>query len=508
MFTDEKALSEENTQASSLKEQTDALHSEKALSSLISSAEGGVPVSAEKINLSKYRNKIVGTAVVLCLSVLVYAGGKLFFGHTFRSDKALLCAAISFGATLLWSSGILPLEVTSFVLLPVLVLSGVLSEHARGVRGVFYALRTIGYICVSNVSLLLVGSCLLSVYFQNSGGDRLVLPYLLGGRNRSGVLFKAMCLSLGLSSVMSNVTAPIIIVSVLQSSATPPSPAMVMGVALAANIGGMLLPISSPQSVLGSSRMHVGWGTWLCFSVPTVLACFVVVYALLLFLLPHSRLEELPLTPEIDLRMQNRKLSILSMSAGAVLCWALAAAVSAYSPHFCAVPIAVLACMPGASRVLNRRTLEILSIAISGTALGKGIESTQMLEDIISHIISYNKTHSILLAVALSSFLMVVVSCLVCHTLSAVILLPILQKIGAMLHQERLLLGISTLACSCGMALPTSGFPNILASSVRDRHKKRILSTKTFIFLGTLSTLLCWVVIVTLGLFVMVCVDP
>lgn len=449
---------------------------------------------------------VISSGIMLGLSVGVYVAGRLLFADIFQDEKALLCAAITVGATLFWSSGVVPLEVTSLVLLPVIVASGVLSEE-RGLGNLQQSLGAVGQICLSKVSLLLLGSCLLSVYFQNSGGAKLVLPYLLGEGSRAATLAKAMGLSLGLSSVMSNVTAPIIIVSVLQSSATPPSPAMVMGVALAANVGGMLLPISSPQSVLGSSRMEIGWLAWLTFSVPTVLVCLVLLYALVLFVLPYSPAEEQPLTPEVSVGARDKKVYLVVVSAAAVACWALAGAVPSFGSYFCAVPILALSCTPGASRVLNRRTLEILAIAISGTALGKGIEVTKMLEDLISRTISYNQAHSVLLTVATSSLLMLVVSCLVCHTLSAVILLPILQKIGAVLHREKLILGVATLACSCGMALPTSGFPNILASSVTNRQKQRIISTGMFMLLGTLATLLCWTVIISVSLFAMTCID-
>jgi len=447
---------------------------------------------------ARHRKTAVSSFFAVLFCVLFYYFGSLFLSSLFTTKKSLLCASIALCATLFWSFHILPLDVSSALLLPVLVFSGVLTDQEI-FSGIFFSFREIGKIFISNITLLLLGSCLLSVYFKNSGGEALVLPYLLGGGSPPFALFRAMSLSLVLSSVMSNVTAPIVIVSILQSSSAPPSQAVVLGVALASNIGGMLLPISSPQSILGSSRMQVGWSEWVFFSAPVVASSFLLVFSLLLFFFPVPEPEP-PLKPA-SFRCNSVSLAFTTLFC--VFCWAASSALPSYGKLFCSAPVVFLLCTRGSLAVINRKNFEIISIAISGSALGRAIEQTKMLEQLVSSVLVLNRSSAILLTVLCSSLLMIAASSLVCHAVSAVVLLPVFQQLGAAIGREKLLLGAVSLSCSCGMALPTSGFPNILASSVRNKRGERMVGARLFIALGTLSTLLCWVSLSTVGVYIM-----
>ncbi|OAG31744.1 phosphate transporter [Nematocida displodere] len=488
----------------------------ESFSSEIQSKNFVFPVQVPKKEKEIDGKSLLLAAFILGCGVCAYAGGHVLVGPIFRSDKALLCAVISLMATLLWAFHLLPLEVTSLGLIPVIVFSGILAPEMPGLSVVVFSCGKMLGLCVSRVAMLLMGSCLLSAYFEAHGGGKMILPYLVGKGDDSSVLFKTMFFSVVLSSLMSNVAAPIIILSVMQTASFVPHPATVIGIAMGANLGGMLLPISSPQSVLGSSYMGAGWLEWLAFSVPTVLVCFLAGYvAIHLILLPNQSFgwgllssEDSPEDSAAPREASETapggavEWKIVLATVVSVVCWAVSSS-SKNSRFFCAVPILLLSLSKGSSRVFNRKTLEILSIAIAGTALGEGIATTGVLEDAIQSAIAYTDNHSLAFMVVVLSFLMLGISCLVCHTVSAVVLLPIFQKVGAALNREQLILATASLACSCGMALPTSGFPNIIASSYKGPDNRRIISTRTFVALGSLFTVFSWGVILTLGVFVM-----
>lgn len=455
-----------------------------------------------------------GMRAFIC--IFIFAAGVTAYllllpsvGVVVRSRPALICSILCTSATILWSLSLIPLTATSLALLPPLVYFQVLAPR----EPMLESLKCVIQLCTSKIVLLLLGSCMLSAYFEAHGGRSLLLPYLSHTAGPGGI-FRLMILSALLSSVMSNITAPIIITSVLQGSGQPLSASAVLGIAMASNIGGMLLPISSPQSVLGAFYMGIGWGRWVFVSLPTTAACFVVVYAVVYLLLspksistsvPDKLLTDkaAPETPAPGSHEQSASTTwALGMSGFAVCCWLLSSLLP-FARTLCALPVLALLLAAGLRANMSWKTFEILSIAVSGLALGKGIEATGVLEDVIQSVLDRNAQHSVFFLLIASSLVMLVASCLVCHTVSAVVLLPIFQRMGSAIQKEKLLLATASLVCSCGMALPTSGFPNILASSLRDEKGKRLVPIQTFASVGVLSTVCCWACILTVGLALM-----
>ncbi|KAI5134628.1 phosphate transporter [Nematocida ausubeli] len=447
----------------------------------------------------EYIFKILLGGMAVVISISIYLLLTTVYTTVFPTKAAAACCALSFLASIFWSVHILPLEITSVLLIPVVILSNIMVPEQTGMSGWVAGCINIMQILASPVVLLLMGSCLLSVYFQCNGGEQLVLPYLIDGSNIYSSLFRSMLLSVVLSSMMSNITAPIIIMSILQNRSKPPTPGIIMGVAMGSNIGGMLLPISSPQSILGSTIMGVSWSKWVWISIPTASVCFVFVYSLILAYFPKPQQEK---ESTLVVGEPENSFMLMFVTALCIVCWALPSLYSGLKWIY-ALPVCGLLLTKSAKTAFNRKTLEIIAIAVAGTAIGQGIKSTKMIEGMISGLIISSKEHSFLSLLVVSSFVMLTLSCIVCHTVSAIVLLPIFEKIGMLVGRHKLIVGISTLACSCGMAFPASGFPNILASSFKLPNGKRLVGTKDFILIGTVSTLACWVFILTVSLLFM-----
>lgn len=445
--------------------------------------------------------KVIAGLLILTAAVSIYFVFRTNYTKVFPSKEALICCLISLIASSFWSLHILPLEVTSLGLIPLLVLSNVMvpvgtSLTEGWVKGLFIICK----ISFSPVLLLLMGSCLLSVYFQENGGGRFILPYLTAGGSSHTDLFRSMFLALVLSSVMSNITGPIIITSMLQNTAKHPSPSVLMGIAMASNIGGMVLPISSPQSILGSNIAKISWIKWITTSVPTACVCFLFVYGLIFCYFPRkSSSEEEDSLIVIDSESERSQTKLFLITALSIGCWSIPS-VYINLKWLYAVPVCLLSVTKDAKKVLNRKTLEIISIAVAGTAVGKGIESTKMLEGSIAQLLVRFQDRSILFLILITFFIMLAISCIVCHTVSAIVLLPIFAKIGRFIGKEKIVVSISALACSCGMAFPSSGFPNILSSTFKGANGKRIIPTLPFIAIGSISTVGCWLFILTVSL--------
>jgi phosphate transporter len=118
---------------------------------------------------------------------------------------------------------------------------------------------------------------------------------------------------------------------------------------------------------------------------------------------------------------------------------------------------------------------------MGGIALGKGVTSSGLLEDLgagIRDLVQGLSLYSVVLVLSaivlvshLSFFLsffsmsdadMQVISTFISHTIASVLLVPIAKELGKSLpgNHERLLIFLTGLICSTGMGMPVSGFPN------------------------------------------------
>lgn len=148
----------------------------------------------------------------------------------------------------------------------------------------------------------------------------------------------------------------------------------------------------------------------------------------------------------------------------------------------------------------------IVALAMGGIALGKAVSSSGLLKTIATYI-----QQNIIVGLGIYQVCLIfgvlclVISTFVSHTVSALILLPLIKEIGASMEQDysRLLVMLNVLLCSIAMGLPTSGFPNVTAICMTDELGQKFVNVRTFIMTGVPSSFVAYAVIVTFGFFVM-----
>ena len=112
-----------------------------------------------------------------------------------------------------------------------------------------------------------------------------------------------MGIALFASMWITNVAAPTLCYSIVQpilrtmSPDDPFSKALVMGIALASNVGGMTSPIASPQNIFAIERMSIGghppsWLAWFSVSMPVSLACLLIIWKTLMIVYPVNRITQ------------------------------------------------------------------------------------------------------------------------------------------------------------------------------------------------------------------------
>lgn len=247
------------------------------------------------------------------------------------------------------------------------------------------------------------------------------------------------------------------------------SKAVIMGIALASNIGGMLSPIASPQNIVALDNMSPAptWGQWFFVVIPVgVVSIFLIWVLLLMTFQPGKGTTIVPIrTVREDFTAGQWFVSLICITTIALWC-------GSHQLESTFGDMGVIAIIPMllffGTGVLTKEDFNnfpwtIIMLAAGGLSLGKAVKSSGLLHTVagnISHEVNDLDLYTVLLIFAsLTLFIATFIS----HTVAALIILPLVSDIGKAMnepHPNLLVMG-SALMCSAAMALPTSGFPNM-----------------------------------------------
>jgi di/tricarboxylate transporter len=184
------------------------------------------------------------------------------------------------------------------------------------------------------VMLLLGGFAIAAALSKHFIAKQLAVAILArAGRRPRDVLLANMLVAAFASMWISNVAAPVLCFSLVQPilRTLPPSHpfarALVIGIALASNLGGMTSPIASPQNIFAVERMSMGgappsWLAWFAVALPVALAGNLVCWVLILLVYrPGAKIREVrPLRPPED-PLSATQVYVIVVSIGTVALW-------------------------------------------------------------------------------------------------------------------------------------------------------------------------------------------
>ena len=198
-------------------------------------------------------------------------------GFAMLAAGAVPAAAVTLGVTVLcviwWVLEPIPIPATSLVPLAVLPMSGVLTGAEVG--------QAYGH----PVVLLLLGGFILSTAMERSGAHRriaLALLHRVGSGSSRRVVFGFMIAAAALSMWISNTATTLMLLpvalAVLERARDPKlAPALLLGIAYAANIGGVGTPVGTPPNMIFRGVYEetfgatIGFGEWMALGLPVVL---------------------------------------------------------------------------------------------------------------------------------------------------------------------------------------------------------------------------------------------
>ncbi|KAI1174245.1 SPX-domain-containing protein [Nemania sp. FL0916] len=434
-----------------------------------------------------------------------------------ESPEQQACLAMLVFVSLLWATEAIPLFVTS-LLIPFLcvVLRVVRSKDEPFKRlGSKEATDYIFSAMWTPVIMLLLGGFTIAAALSKCKIDKRIATFVLskaGTRPRT-VLIANMFVAAFASMLVSNVAAPVLCFGIIEPmlrnlpSGSNMSKAVIMGIALASNIGGMLSPIASPQNIVALDNMQPPptWGQWLFIVIPVGIVSLLLIWTLLLVTFQPGK--DTTIVPIRSVREEFTGVQwfVSIVCVVTIGLWCASHALESTFGHMGVIAILPLVVFFGTGILtkedFNNFPWTIIILAAGGLSLGKAVQSSGLLHTVATEI--SEKVHELDLYVVLLIFssLALVIATFISHTVAALILLPLVYDIGKDLAEPRpnLLVMATTLMCSAAMALPTSGFPNMTAIMKEDATGERYLTVRHFISRGIPSSILSLCVVVTIG---------
>ncbi|ETS80908.1 hypothetical protein PFICI_08437 [Pestalotiopsis fici W106-1] len=427
------------------------------------------------------------------------------------------CLAMLVFVSLLWATEAIPLFVTSLII-PFLcvVLNVVRSDDPPNYRldskaataYVFSAMWT-------PVIMLLLGGFTVAAALSKTKIDKRIATFVLSkaGTKPRTVLIANMFVAAFASMLVSNVAAPVLCFSIIEPmlrnlpSDSNMSKAVIMGIALASNVGGMLSPIASPQNVVALGFMEPAptWAQWFFVVIPVgILSILCIWFLLLVTFQPGKGTTIVPIrTMKEEFTIGQWFVSIVCLATIGLWC-------ASHQLESTFGDMGVIAIMPIViffgigiltKEDFNNFPWTIIILAAGGLSLGKAVKSSGLLHTVAESISKEVHGLDMYLVLLIFSSLTLVVATFISHTVAALIILPLVSDIGKGMEEPHpnLLVMAAALMCSAAMALPTSGFPNMTAIMKEDATGQRYLQVKHFISRGVPSSIITMLIVVTVG---------
>ncbi|KLU91988.1 SPX domain-containing protein [Magnaporthiopsis poae ATCC 64411] len=457
-------------------------------------------------------NLVVITAIFIALLVI----------PIMKSPEQQNCLAMLVFASLMWATEAIPLFVTSLTI-PFLciVLRVVRSDDPPQKR--LSSKEATAYVFASMwtpVIMLLLGGFTLAAALSKCKIDKSIATFVLSkaGTKPRTVLLASMLVAAFASMLISNVAAPVLCFSIIEPmlrnlpNGSPMSKALIMGIALASNIGGMLSPIASPQNVvaIGIMQPEPTWGDWFFIVIPVGLVSIALIWALLLVTFQPGRGTVIvPIRPVKD-PFTGTQWFVSAVTVATIALWCGSHQLESVFGDMGVIAVIPLVLFFGIGLLtkedFNNFPWTIIILAAGGLALGKSVKSSGLLHTLADDIGVRAEGMSLYGVLVVFSSLILVIATFISHTVAALIFLPLVYDIGRSMdepHPNLLVMG-GVLMCSAAMGLPTSGFPNMTAIMKEDATGQRYLQVKHFISRGVPSSIITLVVVVTLGYGAMV----
>jgi sodium-dependent dicarboxylate transporter 2/3/5 len=328
----------------------------------------------------------------------------------------------------------------------------------------------------SPIMWLFLGGLVLGEGAQATGLDRLFSRYVLRwfGTTPNAILLGSMSITFLFSMFMSNTATTAMMMSVMAPILVAIkkedrfAKALLLGIAIAANVGGMGTIIGSPPNAIAAGMLNdvypIDFARWMVAGLPPALVLFVLAWFYLRWAFPstatHIDISGLEIGTRTGAQLPMwKRLMIMPVFALTILLW--------MTGQFHGIPIPVISFLPitifavaGILTVHEIRHLhwDVLLLLAGGLSLGVAIRQTGLAEWIVTRL-PVEHLHPVALAFFMG-YLTMLLSNFMSHTAASNILVPIGMAVAAG-FEPRVVIPVA-LGASTAMLLPISTPPNAI----------------------------------------------
>uniref|UniRef100_A0AAV1TLV3 SPX domain-containing protein n=1 Tax=Peronospora matthiolae TaxID=2874970 RepID=A0AAV1TLV3_9STRA len=457
--------------------------------------------------------------VPFCISVAVFVLLLLIRITPKGEEVQQRCLAMLVFITMLWVTEALPYFATALLVPPLVVFLQILNDKADPdtLLTARQSAKEVMSMLVNHTTILIMGGYSISAAFAKCQIELYIAAFLQRRFKKSPNLFllAIMLMGLFLSMWISNHTAPVLCVSVLLPiirdfpTNSVYVKTLLIGLAFACNLGGMMTPISSLQNTLAVSFLEkagytITFGQWMAIAVPF---CTVGTIMCWLFLLRVMDPRDATYIPQIvyDQKQQISSLHVVvvSMTLLTIFLWASFSVTSATFGDLGIISLMFMFVMFGTGMLsqfdFNSFSWHILFLIGGGNVLGDAVHRSGLLDTLSKSVIHALPSGNVWVVTVSLCGLVVCLTTFVSHTVASIILLPIIVDMAIQIGHPHIPVVCCALAISAAMALPFSSFPNINSLLVLDDHGQPYLEVKDFLRVGVAFSLVTMALIVTLG---------
>ncbi|OBT53999.1 hypothetical protein VE04_05452 [Pseudogymnoascus sp. 24MN13] len=295
------------------------------------------------------------------------------------------CLAMLVFVSLLWATEVIPLFVTS-LLIPFLCVT-------LPAAYIFAAMWT-------PVIMLLLGGFTIAAALSKYDIAKRIATLVLskaGTRPRT-VLVTNMFVAAFASMWISNVAAPVLCFSIIQPmlrnlpSDSNMSKALILGIALASNVGGMLSPIASPQNIIALAIMspQPSWAIWFFIAIPVGVISLLLIWVLLLASFKPGKGTTIVAVRPVKDPFSGIQWFISLVTLATIILWCVSHQLEHVLGDMGVVAIIPLVLFFGTGILtkedFNNFLWTIIILAAGGLGLGKAVNSSGLLHTIAASI--------------------------------------------------------------------------------------------------------------------------
>jgi sodium-dependent dicarboxylate transporter 2/3/5 len=451
--------------------------------------------------------------IIALIPLLLLLPQPDFFGIEGLSVTQQRMLAILVMAVLFWIFEPIPIFATSVLIITaqlVLISDQGLSWLVKGEGlGVLLSHKEIMASFASPIIILFLGGFFLAMAASKYKLDRNLARILLKpfGQNPRWLMLGLMVITAIFSMFMSNTATTAMMLAILAPVLTafeaddPARKGFLLGIPLAANIGGIGTPIGTPPNAIAlrylTGENSISFAQWMGFAIPYVLILLLLGWFLILhFYKPRKTLMNIHIEGQFEKSWQAK--TVYATFIATIFLW-LTADLHGMNAYVVAmVPVAVMT----ATGIVNKQDLkkmswDILWLIAGGIALGYGLEATLLTRTLMEAApVDILGTMGVLLFFSLATLLM---ATFMSNTATANLVLPMVAVMAVNLPEIEAYGGLKVaiiivaFSCSIGMSLPISTPPNALAYATGE------LETKDLIRVGAIVGLVGLVMVYALG---------